>query len=139
MNKNNCNSTIRKSSSLYSLKTQLTSDNSILTSTTNQDTTSLNPLNYNRRKAIIPTPNRPKYEQKPPTMSSKKGTSTSQQTHIQKKDRDESQDKVNLSVDIYKDFDNLPDIFSDMSLHAGVDHPVALSTIIDDSNHEDTI
>jgi hypothetical protein len=48
-----------ESSSLDSLHAHLISDNSILTSTKAQELTSRIPVNIQRRKAIIPTPNRP--------------------------------------------------------------------------------
>jgi hypothetical protein len=134
MNEDNCNPTIRKSSSLHSLNTQSSSDNSILTSTTIQDTTPINPFNQHRRKAIIPTPNRPTHEQNPSTMSSKKDTSMSQQTRFQTNNRDASQDKERET-----DPDNQPHKSSDMSGHVGVDYSVASSTITDESNHDYTI
>ena len=64
-----------KSSSLDSLHASLTTDNSILTSTKVQEPTSRIPVDINRRKSIIPTPNRPQVLIKSSTMVKEQASS----------------------------------------------------------------
>ena len=64
-----------ESSSLDSLHAHLIADNSILTSTKAQELTSRIPVNIQRRKAIVPTPNRPHISIESSTMSDEQASS----------------------------------------------------------------
>ena len=87
---------ISKSSSLDSLHVPFTTDNSIVTSTTTQRIASKIPVNTQRRKAIVPTPNRPSVVTKSSAMSVEQTSSMTDQTDTQPISQDNTDDLLRL-------------------------------------------
>jgi Ty3 transposon capsid-like protein len=88
---------IPKSASLDSLHVLSTTDNSLLTSTTTQALTSKIPVNIQRRKALIPTPNRPPVVTKSPVMSDEQDPSMTERTINQSTYQDNTDDSLKLN------------------------------------------
>jgi hypothetical protein len=88
---------IYKSASLNSLHMLSTTDNSILTSTTTQALTSKIPVDLQRRKALIPTPNRPPVVTKSSAMSDEQEPSMTDKTINQPTSQDSTDDSLRLN------------------------------------------
>ncbi|CAF1336330.1 unnamed protein product [Rotaria sordida] len=84
---------ISKSLSLDSLSTQPTTDTSFLTSTRDQQKSLKISKDNKRRKAILPTPHKPKQEYNLLVMNSKKGLNSQEQNITLKDNRSQSYDK----------------------------------------------
>ncbi|CAF2102827.1 unnamed protein product [Rotaria magnacalcarata] len=106
-------SCIPKSSLCDSLSTQHTTDNSILTSTRNQEENLKFSISNSRRRAILPTPNRPKHLQHFLTMSNQKEINTHEQIVISKDILSQSRDKNPSQMDVDNTDNNSPTKISD--------------------------
>ena len=110
-----------KSPTPDSLPVSPTTDNSIVKSTTTQALTSKIPVNIQRRRAIIPTPNRPSVVVRSSAMSDEQVLSMTDQTDNQAISQDNTEDLLRLDP-------ILDDQYLEISLHQ--QHPETLTSDI---------
>ncbi|CAF3328914.1 unnamed protein product [Rotaria sp. Silwood2] len=128
-------SCISKSLLLDSLSTQPTIDTSILTSTRDQETNLKISADNKRRKAILPTPHKPKNEHNLFLMNSKKGLNSQEQRLALKDSRSQSCDKDTANLEIFNDNDNIRIKASNRSTHIGSNCEIA-SSVVDNTNRQ---
>ena len=119
--------TISKSQSLDSLHTQSTKDTTLLTSTEIQPTQIEISKHNNRRKAILPTPHKPKNEWGLLIMNTKNNSCSGDQIAKLKANRSQEYDK-----DVLYEFDNTTN-------ESFVHEPKLLFSIVPNDNIENSV
>ncbi|CAF4153636.1 unnamed protein product, partial [Rotaria magnacalcarata] len=132
-------SCIPKSLSLNSLNTQATTDNSVLTSTKNQEEDIKSYIKNNRRKAILPTPNKPKNIQKLLTMNNKKETNIQEQIVTSIDNRNKSCDTKASRSDTDNTTDNSCIRNTNLSTHSDANFEAERSYVVDSSDRQNRI
>ncbi|CAF1415405.1 unnamed protein product [Rotaria sp. Silwood1] len=126
-------SSISKSLSLDSLSTQPTTDTSILTSTRDQEKDLKISKDNKRRKAILPTPHKPRKEYNLFVMNSKKDLNSQDQSKTLKDIRSQPCDKDTLDREIFSNNNNKCINTSNKLLHIDSNCEIA-SSVVDNTN-----